>query len=117
MQEAQDQRLLSLTQAFYNLIPHKFAARATPPVITTRELLLIKIEMMEALLQIGTARSIAAELESESTLATHPADANYAKLKCALSEASPDEVAMVKEVAPPPPPPPPLRTVVPALAF
>ena len=51
---AQAERLLGLTNAFYNTVPHKFARDATPPVITSREMLVDKIEAIEALLQVAT---------------------------------------------------------------
>ena len=73
--------------------------KQTPPVITTRELLLQKIEAIESLLQVSTAQSIASSVGSGSGSTTHPTDANYEKLKCALSPASAEEVEMVKAYA------------------
>ena len=100
---AHAERLLGLTNAFYNTIPHKFGVKQTPPVITTRELLLQKIEAIESLLQVSAAQSLAGSLESESgggpRRSTHPTDANYAKLKCGLQPASAEEVAMVEKCA------------------
>ena len=83
---AQAQRLLSLTNAFYNTIPHKFERRATPPVITSREMLVEKLDAIEALLNISQAQSMSAELGGTpgATFTTHPTDANYEMLKCGL---------------------------------
>ena len=96
---AQEQRLLGLTNQFYNVIPHKFARKLTPPVITSREMLLQKIEAIDALLSVSAANSIAAELAEAGSAHAHPTDQNYAKLRCDLEPASDEEVAMVKEYA------------------
>ena len=98
---AQHERLLALTNSFYNTIPHKFARKQTPPVITTQELLVEKVEALEALLQVSTAHSITAGRAAGSghTAATHPADLNYEKLRCALQPADEAEVSMVREYA------------------
>jgi len=97
---AQAQRLLGLTNMFYNTIPHKFARKQTPPVIETQELLVQKIEAVEALLQVSTANSLAKELQPQAGAPqVHPADENYAKLKCGMVPASAEEFAMVKEYA------------------
>ena len=97
--DAQQERLLALTNVFYNTIPHKFGVKQTPPVITNRELLLQKIEAIESLLQVSTAQSIAGELSAAEANSTHPTDLNYEKLKCGLEEASPEEFAMVEKYA------------------
>ena len=98
---AQGERLLGLTNAFYNTIPHKFSFHQTPPVITSRELLLQKIEAIEALLQVTAAQSLGGEGGAASALAptAHPTDQNYEKLACALMPASEEEAAMVNAYA------------------
>ena len=96
---AQSQRLLGLTNQFYNVIPHKFARKQTPPVITSREMLIEKIEAIDALLSVSAANSISAGMAEATAPTAHPTDANYAKLGCGLEPASPEEVEMVKEYA------------------
>jgi poly [ADP-ribose] polymerase len=95
---AQDQLLLALTAQFYNTIPHKFDRRHTPPVITTQQMLVEKIEAIEALLQVSKAQSLAHEMVGGSIqLQAHPADESYAKLGCGLEPASAEEMALVQE--------------------
>ena len=98
-ESAHAQRLLGLTEAFYNTIPHKFSLSKTPPVISTRELLLEKIETIEALLQVNAAQSLAAGGAAQAPLSAHPADSHYRSLKCDLEPASEEEVAMVAQYA------------------
>ena len=47
----QAEKLLALTNAFYNTIPHKFERKLTPPIITTNEMLIEKVDAIESLLQ------------------------------------------------------------------
>ncbi len=100
---AHEQRLLALTNAFYNTIPHTFARKQTPPIITSHAMLVQKIEAMEALLQVSQAQSLAHALHDEAGTAAaapvHPSDANLAKLHCQLTPATAEEVAMVTEYA------------------
>ena len=96
---AQAQKLLALTTSFYNAIPHKFARKQTPPVITTQQMLIEKIEAIEALLQVSQAQSLSRELPAAApgAAAKHPADDHYAKLNCGLQPASAEELHMVEQ--------------------
>ena len=98
-ESAHSQRLLGLTEAFYNSIPHKFSLKQTPPVINTRELLLQKIEVIEALLNVNAAQSLAGGGLAAAAPSVHPTDSHYATLKCGLTPASADEFAMVQAYA------------------
>ena len=97
-ERAQQERLLGLTNAFYTTIPHKFMRQQTPPVITSPELLVQKVDAMEALLSVSAAHSIAAG-QAGCLGGRHPADDHYANLNCKLEPADAQEVAMVREFA------------------
>ena len=51
--ELQAQKLLALSNKFYNTIPHKFARQDTPPIIDSVDALRVKSDMVESLLSIS----------------------------------------------------------------
>lgn len=72
-------RLIALCNEFYTRIPHDFG-HEQPPVITTRDMLKAKIDMMEAFINI----EIATSLMKVDAGATNALDASYDKLQCSL---------------------------------
>lgn len=54
-------RLLELSNKFYTIIPHSFGVGVSPPLISTKELLLSKMSMMETLADIEVAAGLMKE--------------------------------------------------------
>ena len=90
----QQQKLMSLSNKFYNTIPHTFARQDTPPIISTVDQLRAKSDMVESLLSV--AQGLSAKL-GEMDAQEHPTDAAFRRLKCGLDLATEEEAEMVKE--------------------
>jgi poly [ADP-ribose] polymerase len=76
-------RILSVTNRFYNCIPH---AGDVLPILSTRERLLEKHEMLKALVEMEIASKLLDTTQGGDAAAAvmHPLDVHYGKLKCQL---------------------------------
>lgn len=98
-------QIAEATAQFYTIIPHAFG-RTTPPLITTREKIDEKVDLLNTLAQIEDGVKMRTKAKSKKRAATkilpHPSDQHYEELCADLDVLSPKskEFAVIKKSAP-----------------
>ncbi|KAL1117298.1 hypothetical protein AAG570_004624 [Ranatra chinensis] len=75
--------VLDASNRFYTLIPHSFGIE-NPPLLSTKELIQTKLEMLESLLEMEVAYGLLKQTHGEGDSDMHPLDLHYNKLNSTI---------------------------------